>query len=155
MKDGVVAVGFDPGLAVTGYGVVRSVGQAWEAVSGGVIETSPDLSRTERLKEIHDEARSIIKEHEPVGIAIERVFMAKNARTAMLTAETRGVLLLACTGFPACGYTPLQVKKRITGYGRATKAQVQQMVKKLLNLSEVPKPDDVGGWTSFVFVLPD
>jgi len=138
-----VALGFDPGLATTGYGIVRPVDSGWEAVAGGVIETEKGIPRADRLRTIYREARSLIEAYHPAGVAIEEIFLATNARTAMRTAETRGVLLMAAADLPVRGYTPLQVKKRITGYGRAPKSQVQAMVKRLLCLPEIPKPDDV------------
>jgi len=138
-----VALGFDPGLATTGYGVVRGVGSGWEVVAGGVIETPKGTPRAERLETIYREARSLIEAYRPDGVAIEEVFLATNAHTAMRTAETRGVLLMAAAKVAVRGYTPLQVKKRITGYGKAPKPQVQAMVKRLLCLSEIPKPDDM------------
>ncbi|MFC2105110.1 crossover junction endodeoxyribonuclease RuvC [Candidatus Bipolaricaulota bacterium] len=143
MSHELVAIGFDPGLAITGYGVVRAVGGKWEALAGGVIKTNKDTPRADRLRIIHEEARSLIESYSPAGIAIEEIFFATNAQTAMRTAEARGVLLMAATGFPVRGYTPLQVKKRVTGYGKANKAQVQAMVKRLLSLAETPKPDDM------------
>lgn len=138
-----VAIGFDPGLATTGYGVVSMAAGKWEAIAGGVIQTKKDTPRADRLRILHQEALSLIEAHTPIGIAIEEVFFATNARTAMRTAEARGVLLMAAAGVRVRGYTPLQLKKRITGYGKATKAQVQAMVKRLLNLAETPKPDDM------------
>ncbi len=143
MSSEVVAIGFDPGLAITGYGVVRMVGGKCEAIAGGVIRTKKDTPRADRLKTLHDEARLLIETYTPSGIGIEEIFFATNARTAMRTAEARGVLLMASAGVPIRGYTPLQVKKRIAGYGKATKAQVQAMVKRLLRLAEIPKPDDM------------
>jgi crossover junction endodeoxyribonuclease RuvC len=139
----VVAIGLDPGLATTGYGVVRATEAGWEVLAGGVIETSKERPRAERLHEIHDEAVALIRAHEPTGVAIEEVYLATNAKSAMRTAEARGALLMAARNLPVRGYTPLQVKKRITGYGKANKAQVQAMVKRLLCLSETPKPDDM------------
>jgi crossover junction endodeoxyribonuclease RuvC len=138
-----VALGFDPGLATTGYGIVRAVGSGWEAVAGGVIETKKGINRADRLQTIYREARALIEAYCPDGIAIEEIFLATNARTAMRTAETRGVLLMASADLSVRGYTPLQVKKRITGYGKAPKSQVQAMVKRLLRLPEIPKPDDM------------
>ena len=138
-----VAIGFDPGLATTGYGVIRMAEGKWEAIAGGVIKTKKDTPRADRLRTLHQEARSLIESYAPIGVAIEEVFFATNARTAMRTAEARGVLLMAAAGVSVRGYTPLQVKKRITGYGKATKAQVQAMVKRLLSLAETPKPDDM------------
>ncbi len=138
-----VAIGFDPGLAITGYGIVREIGGKREAIAGGIIETPKDTPRADRLKTLYEEARSLIDAYAPVGVAIEEVFFATNARTAMRTAEARGAVLMAASGTPVRGYTPLQVKKRVTGYGKATKAQVQAMVKRLLRLAETPKPDDM------------
>ena len=143
MKAEGIALGLDPGLATTGYGIVRVARDGWEAVCGGVIETEKRESRAHRLSVIHDEACELISMYRPSGVGIEEVFLARNARTAMLTAETRGVLLLAAKELPVRGYTPLQVKKLITGYGKAGKLQVQLTVKQLLNLGEIPRPDDV------------
>jgi len=143
MSGGFVVLGFDPGLATTGYGIVRGIGNGWEVVAGGVIETPKGTPRADRLEAIHREARALIETYRPDGVAIEEVFLATNARTAMLTAETRGVLLMAAASVSVRGYTPLQVKKRITGYGKAPKPQVQAMVKRLLCLPEIPKPDDM------------
>lgn len=143
ISEDLVALGFDPGLATTGYGVVRETEDGPKVVDGGVIRTEKGLPRMQRLHEIYDGARELIATYHPIGIAIEEIYFAKNSRTAMLTAETRGVLLLAADGLPVYGYTPLQVKKRITGYGRASKTQVQAMVKRLLSLTETPRPDDM------------
>ncbi len=143
MEERLVTIGLDPGLATTGYGVVRATLRGWEVVAGGVIETDKKTPRSQRLREIFDEARALIDSHQPTGVAIEEVYLATNAKTAMRTAEARGVILMAASGVPVRGYTPLQVKKRITGYGRANKAQVQAMVKRLLRLAETPKPDDM------------
>ena len=143
MSHGSVAIGFDPGLAITGYGVVRAVDGGLDILAGGVIRTDKGVARAERLAEIYTEARALIETYRPEGIAIEEVFLATNAKTAMRTSEARGVLLHAASGCTVRGYTPLQVKKRVTGYGRATKAQVQAMVKRLLCMAEIPKPDDM------------
>ena len=143
MSEGLIALGLDPGLATTGYGIVRATKDGWQVIDGGVIRTEKGCARGERLREIYQGARELIATHSPSGVAIEEVYLARNARTAMLTAETRGVLLLATKGLPVHGYTPLQVKKRITGYGRANKGQVQAMVKRLLCLTETPQPDDM------------
>lgn len=143
MRAGLVALGLDPGLATTGYGVVRAGPRGWEVLAGGVIETKKGVPRSTRLKEIHDEALDLVRSFRPDRVGIEEVYLATNARTAMLTAETRGALLVALNGLSVRGYTPLQVKKRITGYGKAGKAQVQAMVKQLLSLREAPRPDDV------------
>lgn len=143
MKGEAITLGFDPGLAATGYGVVEALPEGWRVISGGIIETTKGVPRAQRLREIYEEACALISTYHPYGVAIEEVFLAKNARTAMLTAEARGALLMATVGVPVRGYTPLQVKKRITGYGKASKGQVQAMVKQLLHLNEIPQPDDV------------
>jgi len=143
MSREVLAIGFDPGLATTGYGVVRMIDGRCEAVAGGVIRTSKSMPRPERLRTLYDEAHELIETYQPHAVAIEEVFFATNARTAMRTAEARGVLLMATSGVHVLGYTPLQVKKRVTGYGKANKAQVQSMVQRLLGLQELPKPDDM------------
>jgi crossover junction endodeoxyribonuclease RuvC len=138
-----IAIGFDPGLATTGYGVVCDGPHGWKAVAGGIIETLAGTARADRLYTLHREAHMLIESHAPIGVAVEEVFFATNAQTAMRTAEARGVLLMAAQGVPIRGYTPLQVKKRVTGYGKASKRQVQEMVQRLLNLSALPRPDDV------------
>ena len=143
MKEGAITLGLDPGLAITGYGVVQALPSGWKVIAAGVIKTVGGTPRAQRLREIYEETRGLIEAYHPDGVAIEEVFLARNARTAMLTAETRGALLMATADIPVRGYTPLQVKKRITGYGRATKSQVQATVKQLLHLSEIPRPDDV------------
>jgi len=143
MTDEFVALGFDPGLATTGYGIVRTAGIGWEVIAGGVIETKKETPRADRLCTIYNEACALIETYHPDGVAIEEIFFATNAQTAMRTAETRGVLLMASSSLSVRGYTPLQLKKRITGYGKAPKSQVQAMVKRLLHLPEIPKPDDM------------
>lgn len=143
MTGRLITLGLDPGLATTGYGVVCAGERGWEALAGGIIETESSVPRPERLREIYRETTALIEAYRPTGVAIEEVYLATNARTAMLTAETRGVLLLASAGLAVRGYSPLAVKKRITGYGRATKGQVQATIKQLLRLAEIPRPDDV------------
>lgn len=138
-----VAIGFDPGLAVTGYGVVEAAEAGWRVLAGGVIRTASDRPRSERLGELSREALDLVETYRPCGVAIEEVFFSTNVQTAMRTAEARGALLVASAGVPVRGYTPLQVKKRITGYGKAQKAQVQAMVQRLLKLPELPRPDDM------------
>jgi crossover junction endodeoxyribonuclease RuvC len=138
-----VAIGFDPGLATTGYGIVEAAERGWQVLAGGVIRTPSGQPRAERLRDLSREARELIEAYDPSGVAIEEIFFATNAKTAMRTAEARGALLVAAAAVPVRGYTPLQVKKRITGYGKAQKAQVQAMVQRLLRLPELPRPDDM------------
>lgn len=143
MSAGAITLGLDPGLATTGYGVLCARERRWEVLAGGIIETAQTTPRPERLREIYEETRGLIELYHPVGVAIEEVYFSTNVRTAMLTAEARGALMLAAAGLPVRAYSPLEVKKRITGYGRATKGQVQATMKQLLRLPEVPQPDDV------------
>lgn len=138
-------LGIDPGLATTGYAVLEKEKHILSAVDAGVISTSKDTPNIERLKTIYEDCISLIKNYKPDCCAIEELFFAKNARTAFLVGQARGVVLLACAQnkLPVSEYTPLQVKQSITGYGNATKKQVQYMVCALLKLKSAPKPDDV------------
>ena len=146
IKSDLVVLGLDPGLATTGYGIIRScssAGRRWEVLAGGVITTDSAMEITARLRRIYTDVSALINMFPLTGAAIEEVFMARNRKTAISTAQTRGVLLLATSNIPMREYTPLQVKKRITGYGAATKYQVQKMVQELLRLPEIPQPDDM------------
>ncbi len=138
-------LGIDPGIARTGWGVIdMSSGEA-KTVSFDCIETHKTQSDNERLVKLHNEIKIIIKKHKPDVAAIESLFFNTNAKTALTVGQARGVVILALAqeNVNIAHYTPLQVKIAITGYGRADKNQLQQMVKTLLNLEQVPKPDDV------------
>lgn len=139
-----VILGIDPGTATTGYGVIKSEKGQITPVDYGCILTksSDDLER--RLSILFDELTKIIKKFKPEMVAVEELFFATNAKTAISVGHARGVILLACSkaGVPTYEYTPLQIKQAVCGYGRADKQQIQKMVKTLLNLSEIPKPDD-------------
>lgn len=139
-------MGIDPGLANTGWGVIKmsNVKEKWEAVQWGVIRTRPGTKKGERLKEIYEELQEIIQKYQPNLVAIEEVFFGKNAKTAMMVGEARGVIILAALNAKILieEFTPLQVKSAIVGYGRAEKTQIQKMVRQELNLPEIPKPDD-------------
>ena len=140
-----IVLGIDPGTAITGYGLVcEDDGQA-AAVAYGAITTPSDLAMPDRLLLIHRALRDVIDQHQPDQAAVEQLFFNKNVRTALAVGQARGVVLLtlAQAGLPIYEYTPLEVKQAVTGHGRADKAQVQQMVTLLLNLSKIPKPDDV------------
>jgi len=139
-----VVLGIDPGTAITGYGLVRSDGEVLSLVDYGVITTPSDRAMPERLQTIYRELTSLIEEHRPTDIALEELFFAKNVRTALNVGQARGVAILAAAnaGLKVHEYTPLQVKQAVVGYGRATKDQIQQMVKMLLGLDFVPQPDD-------------
>ena len=144
MRDTRLALGLDPGLATTGYGLVASDGQQLVSVAYGVIRTPARAPTVERLAQIYSAVGEIIREHQPDEAAVEELFFSTNARTAMSVGQARGVLLLALaqSGLLVAEYTPMQIKQAVTGYGGADKAQVQEMVRLLLNLEELPTPDD-------------
>ena len=137
-------LGIDPGTATTGFGVIEKNGSVLKFVDAGVITTSPEISMPNRLVMIHEEMTQVIREVKPDQVAIELLYFANNVTTAMTVGQSRGVVTLACAaaGLPIAEYTPLQVKMAVTGYGRADKKQIQEMVKMMLKLSAVPKPDD-------------
>lgn len=137
-------LGIDPGTAIVGYSVVTGNGQKYSLETVGCIYTDKSLSLEERIAQIFNELTEIIKQWKPDVMAVEEIFFFKNATTVISVAQSRGVILLAAQllGVPIAEYTPLQVKMGITSYGRATKQQVQEMVRRLLNMEEVIKPDD-------------
>lgn len=137
-------LGIDPGYAIMGYGVIEKTGNKFSVCDYGAITTDAGTPMTERLEHLYDSLREIIEEHRPEVAAIEELFFNTNAKTAIMVGQARGVALLACVkgGLEIEEYTPLQIKQALTGYGRADKNQVQQMVKMMLNLKAVPKPDD-------------
>ena len=139
-----LVLGIDPGTAITGYGLVKGEGDDLTLVAYGTITTSSDWPLPERLQRIYQELTALIEDQQPTAAAVEELFFSKNVRTALSVGQARGVALLAAAnaGLPIHEYTPLQVKQAIAGYGRATKDQVQQMVKMLLALDCVPQPDD-------------
>lgn len=139
-----LAMGVDPGTAILGYGLVREESGRLSLVDFGVIRTSPAEAMPDRLCQLYDGLRSIIAGRSPDVIVVEELFFSKNVRTALAVGQARGAAILAAakTGTPVREYTPLQVKQAVVGYGRATKEQVQEMVKVLLQLPEVPQPDD-------------
>ena len=139
-----VVVGIDPGTATTGYGLVREVPDGVKLVAYGVITTSPNEPMEQRLLVIYQELCQIISLYQPVNSAVEKLFFQRNVRSAMAVGQARGVVLLALAAaqIPVCEYTPLEVKHAIAGYGGAEKNQVQKMVKALLNMEDIPRPDD-------------
>jgi len=140
-----IALGIDPGTAITGYGIVEDAPDGrLLTICHGVIRTDSKSPFPLRLKLIHDGIASLIKQHKPQVAAIEQLFFGKNAKTALSVGQARGVVVLTCVlaGLELSEYTPIQVKEAVTGYGRAEKMQIQQMVKVLLGLPEIPKPDD-------------
>ena len=138
-------LGIDPGTAITGYAVVEeSEGGVLNLVTLGVINTPAKTPLPSRLQMIYDGLCEIVNLHQPETSAVEQLFFSKNARTAMSVGHARGVTLLALANasLPIHEYTPMQIKQAVTGYGGAKKQQIQEMVRMLLNLSTVPKPDD-------------
>jgi len=139
-----IILGIDPGLAITGYGIIKVEDDVYNVLNLGIIKTAKVLRFSERLSVIYKEISSIIEENKPDEIAIEELFFSKNTKTAMIVSQARGVLILACIhqNIQIFEYTPLQVKQGVTGYGKANKAQVTKMVSHLLRLENPPKPDD-------------
>ena len=139
-----IILGIDPGLATTGYGLIEKNGSKISHIESGIISTPPHTPLAQRLKTISKTLTTIITLFSPKVVAVEELFFNNNAKTAMLVGQARGVILLTTANFELdiVDYTPLQIKSDICGYGKAEKKQVQYMVKKLLNLSCVPKPDD-------------
>jgi crossover junction endodeoxyribonuclease RuvC len=140
----VLTLGIDPGLSVTGYGLVKKRGEDLTLVGYGVITPGSKLPPAQRLKVICDELEEVIAHHRPTDVAGERLFFSRNARTALAMGEARGVALLAAAknDLPVYEYTPSEVKESLVGYGRATKGQVQELVKMVLGLDSLPEPDD-------------
>ena len=137
-------LGIDPGYAILGYGVLDKIGNKFVTVAYGSITTDSKMEMPERLVALYDGLTEIIQTYKPDEASIEELFFNNNAKTAILVGEARGVAVLACAkqGLKISEYTPLQIKQALVGYGRADKKQVQAMVKAILNLETVPKPDD-------------
>ncbi len=137
-------LGIDPGYAIMGWGVLDMTGNHFSVVDYGSVTTDAGTEMPLRLQHLYSELSAIIARYQPDEAAIEELFFNNNAKTVILVGEARGVAVLACAngGLPISEYTPLQIKQALVGYGRADKKQVQAMVKAILNLKEVPKPDD-------------
>ncbi len=137
-------IGIDPGTGILGFGVIEVIKGKMKLVDAGVITTPAHTPHDERLEDIFDSLSDIISETKPDHMSIEKLFFAQNVTTAMTVAQARGVAMLAGRKgkMPIAEYTPLQIKQTLTGYGKADKKQVQEMVRLQLGLSEVPKPDD-------------
>ena len=137
-------LGIDPGYAILGYGIVDMKGNHFSVCSYGAITTEATMPMPDRLKHLYNRIMDIIEEFQPETVSVEELFFNTNSKTAILVGQARGVVLLACAnaGLEIREYTPLQIKQGLVGYGRAEKKQIQSMVKTILNLNEVPKPDD-------------
>lgn len=138
-------LGIDPGTATVGWGVIEERGGQLFSIAYGHISTSPKDDSATRLREIEQDLNKILYTYSPNETAVEKLFFFKNQKTIIDVAQARGAILLTLSKeIPTIAeYTPLQIKQALTGYGRAEKNQVQQMVKSVLHLSVVPKPDDV------------
>ncbi len=140
-----IVIGVDPGTAITGYGVVgQTVEREFELLACGVIRTASTQLMHLRLLELYEDFLKIIREFKPDEIAVEKLFFGRNVTTAITVGQARGTILLAAaqSGLPLAEYTPAEVKQAITGYGNADKRQIQEMVQRLLNLTQLPRPDD-------------
>jgi len=137
-------IGIDPGTGILGFGVIEVTGNKAQLVDGGVIRTPVKEDDAVRLQTIFDELTDIIVSTKPTEMAVEKLFFAQNVTTAMTVAQARGVVLLCGmqAGLKIAEYTPQQIKQGLTGYGKADKKQIQEMVRVILRLKTVPKPDD-------------
>jgi len=138
-------IGIDPGTALTGYGIVEELpDQSLQVIDYGVIRTNSTDKPEIRLRKIFSQLNEILSLYKPETAAVEKLFFQRNTRTAMSVGQARGVaiLSLAEAGLSISEYDPVEIKQAVVGYGQASKNQVQQMVKMLLNLQEIPKPDD-------------
>jgi crossover junction endodeoxyribonuclease RuvC len=140
-----LALGIDPGTATTGYGLVRLERDgSLAAVSYGIISTPKDATASARLEMLYDQLHDLLKQHQPDTAAVEKLFFARNVTTALAVGQARGVVMLSLqqAGIETFEYTPKEVKQAVAGYGNAEKRQVQEMVRALLQLESIPKPDD-------------
>ena len=137
-------IGIDPGTAIIGYGVIDCINSRNQVVAYGIITTSAKKAPEQRLLDIYCDTNAIINEFEPDCVAVERLFFSRNTTTAIAVAKASGVIQLAMAqkNLPLEEYTPMEVKQAVVGYGNAEKKQVQYMIQRILNLKEIPKPDD-------------
>ncbi len=136
-------IGIDPGSRITGYGIIDVRGAEFDFVSCGVVKSTPTRKFPERLKELYDGVDSIVKEHKPRFAAVEDIFFAKNPQSALKLGQARGAIIMALmtNHLPVDDFTAKQVKQAVAGYGQASKAQVQHMVRVLLGLTSSPSED--------------
>ena len=137
-------LGIDPGLATLGYGFVDAAGSRLTLVKAGAVITTPDMITPDRLRAIRGEIRQLLDLYRPDQIAFEELFFAKNVTTGMNVAAARGVTVCTCAEYTSqlYEYTPMQIKQAVVGYGKADKHQIQQMVKMILGLDDIIRPDD-------------
>lgn len=138
-----ITIGVDPGTARLGFGVIDSEYDP-RFLAAGVIETAPSFAMPNRLVLLFDGVTELLRRYQPASMAVEQLFFARNVTTAIVVGQARGVVLLAAgrAGIPVAEYAPTEVKQAVTGYGKADKRQMQEMVRVILGLSDVPRPDD-------------
>lgn len=143
MKHDAITLGIDPGTARLGYGLIRG-GLQPKLIDAGLIETWPDEPMPDRLVTLYEGVQELLEEFEPDVLAVEQLFFARNVTTAISVGQARGVVILAAAQakVPVFEYTPSEIKQAVTGYGKADKPQMQEMVRMILNLKSVPRPDD-------------
>jgi crossover junction endodeoxyribonuclease RuvC len=141
-----ITIGIDPGTAILGYGVIAGGGDA-RVLDYGVFETEKGREMPDRLVTLYDAVTRLIAEYDPHELAVEQLFFARNVTTAIAVGQARGVVLLAAAqqGVPVAEYSPSEIKNAIVGYGKADKRQMQEMVRIMLGLADVPQPDDAAG----------
>jgi len=137
-------LGIDPGYAIMGYGIVEKKGSRIYPIAYGSLETDKSLSMPDRLKHLYTGLMDVIAEYQPEEASIEELYFQNNAKTAIFVGQARGIAVLACanSGLKIFEYTPMQIKTSVSGYGKADKKQVQEMVKTILGFEEVIQPDD-------------
>lgn len=140
-----IVLGIDPGYAIVGCGVVQYVGNKFSVLFHHAIITTAEMEFSDRINKIYNDLNLIIDRFKPEAVAVEKLFFNSNQKTAIDVAQARGVMLLSArqNNIQLAEYTPLQVKQSVVGYGRAQKQQVMEMTRTILNLKELPKPDDV------------
>lgn len=139
-----IILGLDPGTARLGYGVLRKDGPRLAHLEHGCLETPKTMPQPERLLDLQRQLEEVIERHGPEAVGVEKLFFAKNAKTAMTVSEARGMILTAVQArkLRIFEHTPMQVKQAVVGYGAADKRQVQEMIRRLLGLKDIPRPDD-------------
>ncbi len=139
-----IILGIDPGYAIVGYGVIDYRNNHFSVIDYGAILTDAGTPFNERLEKIYDDLSALLEKYKPEAMSVEKVFYNSNAKTVIDVSQARGVIMLAAqkSRVPVFEYTPLQVKQSVVGYGRAEKKQIQEMIKRILHLEKVPKPDD-------------
>ncbi|MCX5726620.1 MAG: crossover junction endodeoxyribonuclease RuvC [Candidatus Saganbacteria bacterium] len=139
-----LTLGIDPGIATTGFGLIKESDAKLNLIDYGIITTEPSSQTEKRLSKLYRELKNLINEYKPQCVAIEKLFFGVNAKSAMAVGQARGIILLSSAEMrvPVFEYTPIEVKIAVAGYGKAGKIDVQKMVKALLSMDRVPKPDD-------------